>query len=244
MWKDRRVSVVLPTFREKDSIRQAIRELFETGVIDEVVVVNNNAAPGTTEEVAGTGAIEVFEPRQGYGYSCRCGLANTTGDLVILSEPDGTFQGSDVVKLLVYHDDGHDVVFGTRTTKGLIWEGANMGPALKWGNIFAAKLVELLFLTPFQLTDVGCTMRLITRDLLDRIEPEFQVGGSHFGVDFMLCAISTANSCIEVPVNYLPRVGESQVTGKLSKTIVLALQMFGYTISFRLRSLLRRHESR
>lgn len=237
MWKDKRVSVVLPTFREKDSIRRAIRDLFDTGVVDEVIVVNNNAAEGTSQEVAGTGAIEVFEPRQGYGYSCRCGLANATGDLIILSEPDGTFIGSDVIKLLVYHDDGHEVVFGTRTTKGLIWEGANMGPVLKWGNIIVAKMVELLFLTPFQLTDVGCTMRLITRETLDQIGDRFQVGGSHFGVDFMLCAISSGTTCIEVPVNYLPRVGESQVTGKLSKTIALALQMIGFTLRFRLQTL-------
>ena len=29
--------------------------------MDEVIVVNNNAAPGTSEEVAGTGAREIFD---------------------------------------------------------------------------------------------------------------------------------------------------------------------------------------
>jgi hypothetical protein len=33
-------------------------------------VVNNNAAPGTSEEVAGTGAREIFEIRQGYATRC------------------------------------------------------------------------------------------------------------------------------------------------------------------------------
>ena len=80
------------------------------------------------------------------------------GDIIIISEPDGTFAGRDIYKLLTYYDDGFEVVSGTRTTKGLIWEGANMGFALKWGNILMAKLIELLFLSRSQLTDVGCTL--------------------------------------------------------------------------------------
>jgi len=236
MWKEQTVSVVLPTYREKDSIRQTILDLFATGVVDEIIAVNNNAAAGTSAEIAGTGAREVFEPRQGYGYACRCGLALAAGDLVILFEPDGTFRGSDVLKLLIYHDDGYAVVFGTRTTKGLIWEGANMGPALKWGNIIVAKLLELLFLTPFQLTDVGCTLRLVERDILERIKGDFRVGGSHFGVEFMLRAITSGAACIEIPVNYLPRVGESQVTASLVKTVVLAFRMIAFTLAFRVRT--------
>jgi glycosyltransferase involved in cell wall biosynthesis len=47
MWQGRAVSVILPTYNERASIRRSIEEFFETGVVDEVVVVNNNAAPGT-----------------------------------------------------------------------------------------------------------------------------------------------------------------------------------------------------
>ena len=70
MWAGRSVSVALPTYNERDSIRACIEAFFATGVVDEVVVCNNNAAPGTSEEVAQTRAREVFESRQGYGWSC------------------------------------------------------------------------------------------------------------------------------------------------------------------------------
>ena len=40
------------TYAERDSIREVIDGFFATGVVDEVVVVNNNAQTGTTEEVA------------------------------------------------------------------------------------------------------------------------------------------------------------------------------------------------
>ena len=110
MWNGRTVSVVLGTYAEKDSIREVIDGYFATGVVDEVVVVNNNAEPGTKEEVDLTAARQVFESKQGYGYSYRRGLAEATGDLIVLSEPDGTFLPRDVVKLLTYSDDC-DAVF-------------------------------------------------------------------------------------------------------------------------------------
>src|SRR5687768_13419055 len=105
MWRGKTVSVGLPTYNERASIRQAIREIEATGYVDEIIVVNNNAAPGTDEEVTGTSARIVHEMKQGYGFACQRALREATGDLVILSEPDGSFMGGDVVKLLTYSDD-------------------------------------------------------------------------------------------------------------------------------------------
>ncbi|HEV2073604.1 MAG TPA: glycosyltransferase family 2 protein [Thermomicrobiales bacterium] len=233
MWNGRTVSVVLGTYAEKDSIQGVINGFFATGVVDEVVVVNNNAEPGTREEVEQTEARQVFESKQGYGYSYRRGLAEATGDLLILAEPDGTFLPRDAVKLLTYSDDC-DAVFGTRTTREMIWSGANMGTFLKWGNWAVAKLVEVLFNTS-HLSDVGCTYRLLTRDTLEKIQPKFTVGGSHFGPELMLLVITSGARVVEVPVNYLPRVGESSVTGDLRKAVKLGFQMIGFILKFRLR---------
>ncbi len=233
MWNGRTVSVVLGTYAERDSIREVIDGFFATGVVDEVLVVNNNAQAGTKEEVDKTGARQVFESKQGYGHAYQRGLAEATGDLLILAEPDGTFLPRDAVKLLTYTDDC-DAVFGTRTTRVMIWSGANMGLFLKWGNWAVAKLVEVLFNTS-HLSDVGCTYRLLTRETLEQIQPRFSVGGSHFGPELMLLVITSGARVVEVPVNYLPRVGESSVTGDLRKAIKLGLQMIVYIIMFRLR---------
>ncbi len=65
MWYGKRVSVILPTYNERDSIRSSIEEIESTGVVDEILVINNNAARGTSEEVAPTSAREIFEPQQG-----------------------------------------------------------------------------------------------------------------------------------------------------------------------------------
>ncbi len=78
----------------------------------------------------------------------------------MLAEPDGTFLPEDISKLLVYSDEC-DAVFGTRTTRELIWHGANMNWFLRWGNWGVAKMVEFLFNTT-HLSDVGCSYRLFT----------------------------------------------------------------------------------
>jgi glycosyltransferase involved in cell wall biosynthesis len=235
MWNGRTVSVVLMTYAERDSIRSVIEGFYSTGVVDEVLVVNNNAQDGTSSEVQQTPAREVFEPRQGYGYATQRGLAEASGDLIVLAEPDGTFLPRDVLKLLVYSDDC-EAVFGTRTTRELIWRGANMGFFLKWGNWAVAKLVEVLFNTS-HLSDVGCTYRLLHRQLAQRLALSFTVGGSHFGPELMLLTIVSGARIVEVPVNYLPRVGVSSVTGDLVQAAILGAQMIVFIVRFRLTTL-------
>ncbi len=223
MWHGRSISVVLPTYNEKDSIRQVVLDFFATGIADEVLVVNNNAAPGTSEEVAGTGAREVFESQQGYGYAIRRGLREATGDLIAVCEPDATFLPRDLFKLAAYAED-FDVVYGSRTSQQMIWQGANMGLFLRWGNWCVAKYLEFLF-NATNFTDVGCTFRLLRREAAQRLDATFRIGGSHFGPEMMIRSLQARMRVIQVPVNYLPRVGESSVTGDPVKAVRLGLVM-------------------
>jgi glycosyltransferase involved in cell wall biosynthesis len=231
MWNGNTVSVVLMTYAERDSIRSVIDGFLQTGFVDEVLVVDNNAQPGTREEVAKTPARMVHEPRQGYGFATRRGLLEASGDLVVLAEPDGTFLPEDLTKLLVYSNEC-DVVFGTRTTRELIWADANMDWFLRWGNWAVAKLIEVIFNTS-HLSDVGCTYRLLRRETADHAASSMKVGGNHAGVEIMLLTVVSGARFVEVPVNYLPRVGVSSVTGKRMEAIRVGLRMINLIVRFR-----------
>lgn len=234
MWNGQRIAVVLPTYNERDSIAGVIKEFEALEVVDEVVVVNNNAAEGTSEAVAATGAREVFEERQGYGAAIRRGLIETKGaDYVCICEPDGTFDAADLLKLLPFTAEC-DVVFGSRTVTHFIWDGANMGWFLRWGNWAVAKLVEVIYNTVY-LSDVGCTMRLMRRDVIDAIEPKFEGEASSFGLEMMLLVVCSGTPLVQVPVNYRPRVGQSAVTGDLWKAIVLGTEMILMALRYRTR---------
>lgn len=231
MWNGKTVSVVAMTYAERFSIRDVVDRFFATGLVDEVVVVDNNAQTGTAEEVAQTAARRVVEPKQGYGHATRRGLQEATGDLVVVTEPDGTFLPEDVIKLLAYSDEC-DAVFGTRTTRDLIWADANMNGMLRWGNWGVAKIVEVLYNTS-HLSDVGCTYRVLRRETARAVAERMTVGGSHAGAEVMLLTIASGARIVEVPVNYLPRVGVSSVTGKRIEAIKVGLQMLGLIVRFR-----------
>src|SRR5207302_5987499 len=133
------------------------------------------------------------------------------------------FLPEDILKLLVYSSEC-DVVFGTRTTRELIWAGANMARFLRWGNWAVAKLIEALFNTS-HLSDMGCTYRLMRKDTARLVAEKMTVGGSHAGAEIMLLTIISGARFVEVPVNYLPRVGVSSVTGKRLAAIGVGLRM-------------------
>lgn len=228
-----KISVILPTYNEMRSIRKCILDFEHLGIIDEILVINNNAAKGTSDEVAKTQAIEIFEPVQGYGSAIRRGLKEAKGDLLVVCEPDGTFLAKDLFKLLSYSPD-FDFVVGTRTTNSLIWDGANMGFFMKWGNYFLGKAVEFLFNTT-QLTDVGCTYRLIKRKAYLRIRNKFEGYSNSFGLEMLIHVIKNKIPFIQIPVNYKDRVGESSVTGNKIKAVYLALQMMIMVLKFRLK---------
>ena len=231
MYGAKTVSVVFPAYNEEPYIRKAIDDFSLDGIVDEILVVDNNSRDGTAAEAERARARVVRETAQGYGHALRRGIREATGDLVILAEPDGTFVGRDVLKLLAYSED-FDMVCGTRTTRELIWVQANMGWFLRIGNWSVAKMIQVLYGGP-SLSDCGCTLRLAHRAALAAIQGELRVGGSHFLPEMVIAGLKHRLRIIEVPVNYRGRVGESKITGSLRGTLRTGFRMIALILGRR-----------
>ncbi|MBI5176504.1 glycosyltransferase family 2 protein [Candidatus Micrarchaeota archaeon] len=223
MYKKQKVSVVFPAYNEEEGIAKAVADFSSQPCVDEVIVVDNNSSDRTAEFAKKAGAKVITETKQGYGNAIQRGLREANGDIVIVAEPDGTFIARDVEKLLAYIND-FEFVLGSRINSSLVWEGANMGLFLKWGNWFIAKLIQFLYGGP-ALTDVGCTLRAIRRGALEKIQGRFSVGGSAFSPEMIVLALKAGVRTMEVPVNYLPRLGKSKITGDKVKAFRLGLRM-------------------
>lgn len=217
MWKSKTVAVVFPTYREKNSIRRVIREFDSSGFVDEIIVADNNAEPGTREEVAKTRARLVSEKRQGYGFAIRKGLSATNADLIIVAEPDGSFDGRDVVKLLSYSDD-FEMVFGSRTHVPLIHRGSDMTFYKRIGDVMLAKLTYILFIC-YPLTDLGCTLRLTSKRAWKKIASDCLATDNVFATEWEVVAAKNRIRLIEIPINFRARVGESMATDTLFKQL-------------------------
>ncbi len=235
MYKGKKVSVVFGTYNEADSIREVIDGFFATGFVDEVVAVDNNALGNTKEEIEKTKARRVVETKQGYGFAYMRALKEATGDLIVMTEVDGTFDPKDLHKFLLYSED-FPVVFGTRTSRASIWSGAFMPFSVRFGNWAVAKVLEVLHNGP-TLTDVGCTYRLIDRKSLEDIKAFFPLshGDGKFSPEMMIWLIRKEKKVIEIPVMYKPRVGVSGYTGSIWKAAKLGAKMIPMIIKYRFR---------
>jgi hypothetical protein len=124
------------------------------------------------------------------------------------------------------------MVCGTRTTRELLWDQANMGWFLRMGNWTVAKMLQFLYGGP-SLSDCGCTLRLTHRAALEQFRGDLTVGGSHFLPEMVILALKRRLKVIEVPVNYRGRVGESKITGNLKGTLKTGFNMIGLIIKYR-----------
>jgi glycosyltransferase involved in cell wall biosynthesis len=235
MWKNKKVSVVFPCYNEEANIFNAIHDFFESGYVDEIIAVDNNSKDNTAKEIKRTKAVYINEQKRGYGNALMRGMAEATGDIIITSEPDASFVGKDVLKLLAYSDE-FDVVFGTRTSTALIWKGAKMDWFLRYGNVAVGKFLEYLHNGPC-LTDVGCTMKLIKRGAYNKIHKKLHVGDSRFSPHFMITCIRSKLKCVEIPVNYKQRVGDSKITSNFWRSFKLGMRMIFMIIADRFRKI-------
>lgn len=223
MYRGQTVSLVLPAFNEAENIFRSVKSFTRLNLFDEILVIDNNSNDATTTLAKSAGAKVIHEPRQGYGFALRRGLATARGKLIMLSEPDGTFFPSDARRLLGFSSVA-DLVQGSRTHSSHIRPGANMGCFLRMGNYILAKITQLLFSTP-SLSDCGCTFRVISRSAGKKILSGLTVGGSHFLPEMTIATVLCGYKIIEVPVHYGPRTGSSKITGSKLRSLSVGLNM-------------------
>ena len=83
---------------------------------------------------------------------------------------------------------------------------------------------------------MGCSYRLFSRRMADYIAATMKIGESHAGAEILMLVIVSGTRFVEIPVNYLPRVGTSSVTGDPLKAFVVGLRMILLVLSFRLKA--------
>lgn len=213
-----KLAVVLTAYNDAASIGLAVDDFLDRPFVERVIVVDNNSTDATSSVAAKHGATVVHEGRQGYGFACIGGMSyalrSTDADAVVLCEGDYTFFGEDLAKFVPYVTDC-DFVVGTRNTRVLTLEGSQMDWFMAWGNLYLAILIRLrywnwAFLGRVQLTDVGCTFRVIRREALARIIDRLTVGTDHFSPHMILVALQSHLAVTEVPIKFRRRVGQSK----------------------------------
>jgi glycosyltransferase involved in cell wall biosynthesis len=208
-----RVSVIIPTHNEAQSIERVLADL-PSELTTEVIVVDSNSNDGTPEIAARMGARVLQEPRRGYGRACLTGLASTSSpDVVVFLDGDYSDRPSELPILLAPIVDGSaDITLGSRL------RARTSAAALPWhqmfGNRLAARLIRLLY--GLRITDLG-PFRAGRADVLRLLDLEETTYG--WAVEMILKGALGGYRVVEVPVSYYPRIGKSKISGTLKGTV-------------------------
>ena len=234
-----KISVVIPAYNEEESIGHVIKDYLNHESVNEVLVIDNNSTDATFNIANDLGVRVIKEGNQGYGCAMKRGIEEARGDIIILTEADGSFWAQDVGKFLVYLKEC-DMVIGTRTTRQMNEQGSNMNFETRWANVLLAKILEMLWwrddptVTP-RFTDVGCTYRAIWKDSAKDIMNLLTVAGPEFSVQMMLAMLIAHQKIIEIPVSYHKRIGgESKHSINFFAKAKTAFKMLFLTIKYRL----------
>ena len=195
------------TYAERDSIRGVIEGFFATGARRRGPRRRQQRrSPARARRWRRRRARLVHEPRQGYGHATRRGLLEASGDLLVLAEPDGTFLPADIaqaarlqrrVRRRVRHPHDARADLGRRE-HGLASCAGATGRWPSWSRSSSTPATSATSAAP-----TGCCAGRWPSTSRARMT----VGGNHAGAEMMLLTITSGARFVEVPVNYLPRVG-------------------------------------
>jgi glycosyltransferase involved in cell wall biosynthesis len=212
-----RVSVIIPTYNEAQSIERVLADL-PSDLATEVIVVDSNSTDGTREIASRMGARVVQEPRRGYGRACLTGLAAASSpDVVVFLDGDYSDRPSELPILLAPLIEGPaegraDITLGSRLHQ------RKSADALPWhqvfGNRLAAGLIKVLY--GLQISDLG-PFRAARADVLRALALEETTYG--WAVEMILKGALAGYRVVEVPVSYYPRIGKSKISGTLKGTL-------------------------
>ncbi|RDE07985.1 glycosyltransferase [Pelagibacterium lacus] len=233
-WTAPTLSVIVPTFNERDNIAPLVEKLEAAlaGVAFEVIIVDDDSPDGTA---ALAKQIALEKPhvrcihrvgRRGLSSACIEGMAASAAEFVAVIDADHQHDESILPLMLERAREGADIAVGSRYTgEGSSTEG--FSARREAGSKLATRLSG--FITGKALSDPMSGYFLLRRALFNEIVPRL----SHEGFKILLDIIVTANRrrsgrlvIAEVPYSFRPRfAGES----KMSPLIVA--QFLGLIVS-------------
>ena len=205
MGQSQRLSVVMPVFNERATLRPALDRLLKTQlqVPFEVIVVDDGSTDGSVEvieDLTASGDVRLVRHRlnRGKGAAIRTGLEAATGDIATVCDADLEYDPADYRHLLTPLLDGEArVVYGTRTF------GAHT--AYSFWYVLGNKLLGLWasFLFNTWLSDVETCFKMARTDLWRSLG----IRSRGFGIEAEATAkfLRKGERIYEVPIEYRAR---------------------------------------
>jgi glycosyltransferase involved in cell wall biosynthesis len=204
MYKDRRITVVIPCLNEEVGIGQVLREV--PPFVDEIIVVDNGSTDRTATVARGMGALVVSELHRGYGRAYKSGFLRATGDIIVTLDGDHSYPVDALSYLLeAYMHCGVGFLSASRFP---VLNEAAMNSKHKIGNRILSIAMSLLFFRWIHDSQSG--MWVFRRDALNKMK--LTSDGMAFSEEMKIEAIKNKDIGFrEIFISYSQRVGERKL---------------------------------
>jgi glycosyltransferase involved in cell wall biosynthesis len=118
--QDQFISIIIPAYNEEEGIGDTLKTIFETmdaAKYDyEVIVVDDGSSDGTADQVRrySRATLVRHSRNRGSGASTNTGVRHARGEIIVMTDGDGTYPVQDIPRLLAEMDE-YDMVIGART---------------------------------------------------------------------------------------------------------------------------------
>lgn len=113
----KKVAVIVPTLNEAGTIIDVLDRL-PKDIVDEILVVDGGSSDGTARLAFENGYRVLFQKKKGLANAIKQGIAETTAEIVIIIDSDGSHNPEDIPRFIEKLEDGFDLVIGSRYVEG------------------------------------------------------------------------------------------------------------------------------
>jgi len=219
-----KVTIVIPTLNEEETIGDVIERFKKLGYSD-ILVIDGKSSDRTREIAAEKGARVVIQSGEGKGQAIAEAFTIVDSDVVVIIDGDGTYMPEEVDKLLnPIRNDKADHVVGNR------FAGYEEGAFTKL-NLVGNKILNTFFrfIYGVELHDILSGYRALKKEVYKNVE--LKKLGFEIETELTVETLVKGFRILEVPITYKRRSGRAKLRPirdgiRIGKTIYELLKRY------------------
>ena len=193
------VTVIVPAFNEAATIKEVLKRVAAIDLDTEIIVVDDSSTDETLNEIEETKLPSVkiirHSANQGKGAAVRSGLAEATGDIVVIQDGDLEYDPADFLRLYGPIASGQTrVIYGYR-------DFSSQTTLLRLGNKFVTFLTNVLY--GVAIRDMETCYKMWRREVLDNAT--LTANGFDIEVELTAAFVAAGENIVQVPISYEAR---------------------------------------